>query len=1469
MKIKITQVKFSLVLLVLSIFSIGTMAQTSVTSGTTNKGYALNAAATAVDPALTITSASNITGFKVTISSGLKSADVLAYTGTLPAGITVTAYNSGTGVIAFVGTTTAAAWQTFLRTVTYRNTNTSQFGDRTITFSAGTLSANSNGHFYELVSSNSSWTAHKANAAARSYLGLAGYLATITSAAENAFVRQVLNADAWMGCSDDFTQINAATGVTTFANQAAAEGKWYWVTGPEKGTMFSVGNGSPVTQSGQYANWNSGEPNNSGSEHYGQIYSSGGTPGAWNDLPNGVNIPYVVEYGGLAGDPVLNLTSNTTIYTEISSNTTSSGQTICGSTSASTITGATPYGGYGTYTYKWISSTTNATSGFANASGTINATNYSPGTLGTTTWYRRVVTSGSLSDTTAEVLVSVNPAVTSTGTSSNVSCNGTPNATASISVSGGTPSYTYSWTPSGGSGATASNLAAGSYTCLVTDGAGCTTSQNYTITQPIALTASTSSSNVACNGAATGLATVSPTGGTGAYTYVWSPSGGTMASASNLTAGSYSCLVTDANGCAVTRNITITQASALSVATSSTNVACNGAFTGAASNTPSGGTSPYTYAWSNGGNSSFKNTLGAGTYTCTITDANACTSVKVFTITQPAALSATASTSNINCFGNANGSASITVSGGVTGYSYSWSPSGGVGSTASNLTAGSYTCIVTDANGCTLNRNYTISQPSVLSANQLVTAVTCNGGSNGFAGLASSGGTGSLTYVWTPNVSTTNSVSGLTAGNYSCTITDANGCSTTNSMTVTQPSAFSVSTTSTAIPCFGQAVASASVSVSGSTSPYTYSWSNGGTSSTKNGLTAGTYICTITDANSCTTTEVFVITQPSALISSTTSTNVSCNGGSNANASVTVSGGTSTYNYSWTPSGGTTATASGLSAGSYTCNITDANGCTSSQAIVISEPTVLSTTSSGTNAPCNSAATGSASVQASGGTSGYTYVWSPTGGNNAIASGLIAGNYSCLISDANGCTSSESVTITEPSAISVIQGSTNATCNSFTDASASVSVSGGNAPYTYLWTDGSTLDNTSNLGVGIHECTITDANGCIEISSFNIIAPNAITATFSVIEPICFGGEGEATIAAVGGTGSLTYAWSSGGNSTNENNLYAGTYTVIVTDVNGCTSAEQVTLTEPAQIQSTVSYTTPLCNGGTGDATITTTGGTGTINYMWMNGNTTSSQSGLTAGNFAVSITDANGCLSLITVTMTQPSAIVLSATTQNALCNGGVGTATISANGGTGTYSYDWSTGGTTDTEINLAAGTYPMTVTDQNGCDATTLVTITEPSAIGVTSTTSNEMTGNDGSIDLNVSGGTPGYTFLWDNGATTEDISGLAAGDYTVIVTDGNGCTFSTIITVSSSVGLFDINNNAQIIFLYPNPNQGLFTIKGQRNVNYRLVDAIGKTISTFQLNSNDGTLMDFSNLSNGIYFIQSDEPSKAMVRFSIMK
>ncbi|MGN6439175.1 MAG: YDG domain-containing protein, partial [Agriterribacter sp.] len=491
--------------------------------------------------------------------------------------------------------------------------------------------------------------------------------------------------------------------------------------------------------------------------------------------------------------------------------------------------------------------------------------------------------------------------------------------------------------------------------------------------------------------------------------------------ATGLVAGNYTCTITDANSCSITKTFTITQPSAISTTASQVNVSCNGGSNGSASVIASGGAGSYTYSWSpSGGTAATATGLAVGNYTCTITDANSCTATRSFTITQPVAMTATTSQTNVACYGGSNGSATVTVSGGTGTKTYSWSPSGGTAATATGLVAGNYTCTITDANSCSITKTFTITQPSAISATASQVNVSCNGGTNGSATVTASSGVGSYTYSWSPSGGVAATATGLAAGNYTCTITDANSCTATRNFTITQPVAMTATTSQTNVACNGGSNGSATVTVSGGTGTKTYSWSpSGGTAATATGLVAGNYTCTITDANSCSITKTFTITQPSAISTTASQVNVSCNGGSNGSATVIASGGVGSYTYSWSPSGGTAATATGLAAGTYTVTVTDANSCTATKNFTITQPTALSVSATKTSVSCNGGSDGTATAAVTGGTGSYTYSWSPSGGTGVTATGLSAGTYTVTVTDANECSATQSVTITEPAKVTV------------------------------------------------------------------------------------------------------------------------------------------------------------------------------------------------------------------------------------------------------------------------------------------------------------------------------------------------------------------------------------------------------------------------------------------------------------------
>ncbi len=742
--------------------------------------------------------------------------------------------------------------------------------------------------------------------------------------------------------------------------------------------------------------------------------------------------------------------------------------------------------------------------------------------------------------------------------------------------------------------------------------------------------------------------------------------------------------------------------------------------------------------------------------------------------------------SNVSCNGGTNGSATVSASGGTAPYT-------GTG-LKSNLAAGSYTYTITDANGCSTTCSVTITQPTeLIAASSVASNVSCNGGNNGSANVTASGGT--LAYTGT------GLKSNLTAGTYTYTVTDANGCTASTSVTITQPSALIASAVvNSNVNCHGESNGSATVSATGGTPPY----SGDGL---KSNLAAGTYTYTVTDANGCTATATATITQPSELIAaSSVGANVSCNGGNNGSATVTVSGGTAPYSGD--------GLKSNLTAGTYTYTVTDAHGCTSSTSVTITQPTELVAASSvASNVSCNGGNNGSANVTASGGTAPYT--------GTGLKSNLTAGTYTYTVTDAHGCTSSTSVTISEPTVLhasSVVNSNVN--CHGESNGSATVSATGGTAPYT-----GTGLK--SNLAAGTYTYTVTDAHGCTATTSVTITQPTELIAASSVGSNVsCFGGNnGSATVSASGGTAPYT------GDGL-KSNLTAGTYTYTVTDAHGCTSSTSVTITQPTELHaSSVVNSNADCNGNNnGSATVSASGGTAPYTGDGL-------KSGLAAGTYTYTVTDAHGCTATTSVTITEPSGLLAaSAVVTNVNCNGGSdGSANVTASGGTAPY-----TG--TGLKSNLAAGTYTYTVTDAHGCTSNTSVTITEPTVLHASSVVNSNVNchgESNGSATVSATGGTVPYT-------GTGLKSNLAAGTYTYTVTDAHGCTATTSVTITqpseliaassvgSNVSCFGGNNGSATVTASggtaPYTGDGLKSNLAAGTYNYTVTDVHGCTSST---------------------------------------
>ncbi len=903
----------------------------------------------------------------------------------------------------------------------------------------------------------------------------------------------------------------------------------------------------------------------------------------------------------------------------------------------------------------------------------------------------------------------------------NVKCFGDNTGSATNIATGGTAPYTYSWTPAGGTNATATGLSAGTYTAYATDNAGCKDSLVITITQPPLLTATATSTPATC-AANNGTATVVAAGGTPAYTYAWTPVGGTNVTATGLSAGNYTITVTDNNGCTATAPIVVANAGALTVTTTTIGVLCNGGSTGSATATPVGGTAPYTYAWTPvGGSNATATGLSAATYTVSVTDANGCTGSATAIVTEPPLLTATATATQTTCGGN-TGTTTVIAGGGTPGYTYVWAPGGQTNVTATALTAGIYTVTVTDANGCTQTTTATVTTTGGLAVSTTVINILCNGDSTGSATAVVVGGTAPFTYSWTPIGGTNATATGLSAGTYNLSVTDANGCVGAAVAIISQPTALTANATATQTTCAAN-TGTTTVNAAGGTPGYVYSWAPGGqTNITATALSAGIYTVTVTDANGCTqTATASVTTLGGETVSISASTNITCNGANDGTATATVVGGTAPYTYAWTPAGGTNALATGLSAGVYTITVTDANGCISFTTVTITEPPLLTAViSSTTNILCNGQNTGSLTVTAGGGTPGYTYLWAPAGGNATTANALSAGIYTVTVTDANGCTASAIGAITQPTALTAnISATVNITCFGLNNGSLAVTAAGGTPAYTYAWTpSGGTAAIASGLSAGIYTIVVTDANGCSVTANGTITQPTAVTAVISNTGNIsCFGkNNGTLTVTPGGGTPAYAYSWAPiGGNAATATNLSAGTYTVTVTDANGCSATTTGTITSPTLLTVTATGPGIICPGATTNLSCTPAGGTGPYTYAWTpaGGNAQTATVVVPSTTiYTITVTDANGCTAFTTVTVTTSTPLTAVVTGARSFCPGGSATLSVSASGGSGNYTYQWLPGNSSAQSITVtptSTTTYTVEVSDACGNMVSEPVTIT----------------------------------------------------------------------------------------------------------------------------------------------------------------
>lgn len=609
------------------------------------------------------------------------------------------------------------------------------------------------------------------------------------------------------------------------------------------------------------------------------------------------------------------------------------------------------------------------------------------------------------------------------------------------------------------------------------------------------------------------------------------------------------------------------------------------------------------------------------------------------------------------------------------------------------------------------------------------------------------------------------------------------------------------------VSCFGSTDGAASIQAAGAINPAQY-FLNGnamGATNVFTNLAAGDYQAVVIDNTGCRDTVLFNISEPDSLgVSIQASRLIDCNGASNGELQASALGGAGSYAYSWNTSPPiAAATASDLPAGTYEVTVTDGAGCTAVASGTLSEPPALELSFNVADASCAGIADGSIQANAIGGNGNLSFDWG-SGSSGSTLPNLAAGTYCATVTDANGCQISDCAVVAAPAALQLDSLNIRPVlCNGGETGGATIYVSGGDGNYSYQWNDNlaQISQSATLLAADTYTVVVTDGNGCQFTTQATVPEPAPLAVAFANEDASCRGSsDGASTATVSGGVGTYNYNWQGGQSAATAQGLAANTYSLTVTDANGCTLVASTTIGEPAEaVAATASQTQRGCFGqGDNQAIVAASGGTGAnYTYLWSNGQATATATGLDSISYSVTVTDGNGCEAVAAITPADLEQINFLVIPELPSCNGysdgRLGVNEISGGAGSvlNDYSFVWSNGATGPTANNLMGGlTYSVTATDSRGCTATRMKVLPEPLPVTFTlSADSVRCFGNkDGSIAvLNLNGEFPPYTYAWSNGQQTATAENLPAGQYSVTVTDAEGCFASASATVAAPEAL----------------------------------------------------------------------------------
>ena len=942
------------------------------------------------------------------------------------------------------------------------------------------------------------------------------------------------------------------------------------------------------------------------------------------------------------------------------------------------------------------------------------------------------------------VLISEPQELTVSSVSSNVSCFGLNDGSIDLTISGGTsnPNYNISWNSINGytsSSSNISNLSPDVYTATITDTNGCgPISEIVLITEPTDITIFGTPYDNSCfnsNDASIDLVT-------SGNIVSWNWIGPNLFTSnqediSNLMAGTYSVTVSDASTppCIESATYVVNDPPEIVVTNVLQNVSCFSGNDGYIDLTilPVGN---YTTTWTD--TNGYFNisedifSLSASDYTYSVVDLNTgCTPFinnSPITITEPSDIQLTAVVSDETCYGDANGDIDMTLIG-TGSYLYSWTGPNQFSSTSldiSSLEAGTYNLQITDdLSNCVFTNSETINVGNSIQVDTIVNNISCNGFSDGNIVLLTPNSI-APTFIWTldgnPFNSSSSSILNLEDGNYSVIVNDQTNCPNIINLSISEPPPLSLTSILSNESCDGYQDGEIEIVVTGGTPNYSYIWSNGNTDSINSNLANGEYTLNVVDDNNCILPATFQI---DLFFFDTIRqvTNISCFGGSDGSIDLDIIGGNPPFTYQWNgPNGFSSINDSifNLSTGVYTIDITDSSNCTISRSVVVNQPQQqLSASTNITNhVLCYGDSTGSVLTTIYGGTPPYFLDW-----GSSDTSQMWAGLHSFTVTDINGCKFTNSINIQQNDSMQISATIEDVQCYGDSNGSVNLQIAQGTGtpPYYFLWIGPNLFSDTTediyDLESGDYSIIVTDANMCSQSLNFFVDQPQQISQT-TTINPSNYSGynvrcKGENSawvdVSVSGGYPPFTYLWNNGDISDSIFNLYAGTYSLQITDSLGCTEDLSLILNEPPTFVSVDVIATSDYNGyhiscfGVNDGSVfaEATDGVGPdYTYLWNNNDSRDSITELYSGYYEVFVYDKNLCLAIDSITLSEPSELFFDVLSYSDTCEKSVGKAEFIASGGVPNYSAVWSDSSTSNIVNHFSEGTYSVEVSDSNSC-------------------------------------------------------------------------------------------------------------------------------------------------------------------------